>query len=175
MTTHDSLFAPTEGDRWRWQLETMTELARFIKAHGPGKPGALPAVSWQVGIGFHATARLSPYEGGGRDLRAVLAAYAEALGSEVTSVDLGPARGTQYRVKGTIGRERVSDQGAGRIQLLLIADISPEDEQDQADTDTPRCARCDKPIEPALVGGWWHGGIVTDHEAVPAAGQDGAE
>jgi len=121
------MFPTTEGDLWRWQLELMTELATFVRAHGPGKPGALPAVPWDVSTGFHATARLGKFGGPAdspRDRHEVLAAYAAALGTEVTSVDLGPGRGTQYRVRGMIGK---------RVQLLLIADIGPEDEQDQAD------------------------------------------
>ena len=48
MTTPDAkhkLMCPiTEGDLWRWQLETMTELGKFIKKHAPGKPGALRAM-----------------------------------------------------------------------------------------------------------------------------------
>lgn len=122
---YQSMFPINEGDLWRWQLETLTELTRFIKAHAPGKPGALPVVAWQLNTGFQATARLSKYDGPSetpRDLRAVLDAYAEVLGSEVTSADLGPGRGTQYRVKGTIPGQR-------RIELLLIADISADDEQ----------------------------------------------
>ncbi|HEV2640120.1 MAG TPA: hypothetical protein VGX23_33610 [Actinocrinis sp.] len=67
---------------------------------------------------------------------------------------------------------------AGRMALFAYdvtchACIKLMAEQDQADTDAPTCARCGKPIEPALVGGWWHGGIATDHEAVPIAEQDG--
>jgi hypothetical protein len=166
-STYQPMFPTTEGDLWRWQLETMTELAKFVKGHGPGKAGALPAVPWQISTGFHATGRLGAHAGPGdtvRDRKAVLAAYAKALDSEVTSIDLGHDRGTQYRVKGTIGT---------RVELLLIADISPEDEQGQDDTDAPRCARCGEPIEPASPGSWWHGGIVTDHEAVLADEQGG--
>lgn len=119
------MFPTTEGDLWRWQLETVTELAKFIRAHGPGRPGALPVVPWNVSTGFHAVARLSEFDGPGRtrrDRRGVLAAYAAALGSEVSSVDLG--RGdTEYRVTGVIGER-------GRIKITLIATVrADEDEQ----------------------------------------------
>lgn len=119
------MFPTTEGDLWRWQLETMTELKKFIEAHGPGLPGALPVVPWNISTSFHAVARLSMYQadpsGARRDQCSVLEAYATALGSEVTSVDLG--RGdTAYRVRGVIG-------GRGRIMLTLIATVRAEDEQ----------------------------------------------
>lgn len=130
---HTPMFPTTEGDLWRWQLETMTELAKFIRAHGPGLPGALPAVPWQVSTGFHAVARLSQFDGppaAPRDLLDVLDAYAAALGSEVTSVDLG--RGdTEYRVKGSISE---------RVTVTLIATIRADDNTDGAEVPCPDCA-----------------------------------
>ena len=118
-----AMFPTTEGDLWRWQLETLEALTKFIRKHGPGLPGALPAVPWQVSTGFHAFARLSVYDGPDvhtpRDLLGVLDAYAAALGSEVTSADLG--RGdVEYRVKGVIGER-------GRITLTLAAVIRADD------------------------------------------------
>ena len=121
------MFPITEGDLWRWQLETMTELAAFLRKHGPGTKGALPAVRWHVQTGLHAVARLFTSDGlvnARRDRRAVLAAYAEALGSEVTSVDLG--RGdTDYRVAGVLGER-------GRVKVTLIATIRAEDPEQAA-------------------------------------------
>jgi hypothetical protein len=118
-----AMFPTTEGDLWRWQLETLEALTKFIRRHGPGLPGALPAVPWQVSNGFHAVARLCEFDGPPdfpRDRREVLAAYAAALGSEVTSVDLG--RGdTEYRVKGAIGER-------GRVTLTLTATVRAEDD-----------------------------------------------
>lgn len=123
-STYTSMFPTTEGDLWHWQLETMNELTAFVRAHGPGLPGALPVVPWQISAGFHATARLGAYDGPAdgprRDRVAVLEAYAAALGTHVTSVDAGGGY-TQYRVQGTIGR---------RVQLLLIADVREDDDQD---------------------------------------------
>lgn len=120
-TAHTPMFPTTEGDLWRWQLETMTELTAFIRAHGPG---ALAAVPWRVSTGLHAVARLSEFDGPAgsrRDQHDVLDAYAAALGSEVTSVDLG--RGdTQYRVTGVIGEH-------GRVTLTLIAVLRADDDQ----------------------------------------------
>ena len=117
------LFPTTEGDLWRWQLETLAELTKFIKAHGPGRPGALPAVPWHVDDGFSAVARLSPWmhgpDGTPRDVLAVLAAYANALGTEAIVNDLGDGR-TDYWVKGTIGDR-------DRIKLTLNATIYADD------------------------------------------------
>lgn len=117
-----AMFPTTEGDLWRWQLETLEALTKFIRKHGPGLPGALPAVPWSIGTHLHAVARLTPYdflgpEGEQRDRLGVLDAYAAALGSELTSVDLG--RGdVEYRVKGAISE---------RVTITLIATIRADD------------------------------------------------
>jgi hypothetical protein len=117
------MFRTAESDLWRWQLETMTALATFIKAHGPGNPGALVAVPWHISTGFHAVARLTEFDGppnARRDRRAVLSAYAAALGAEIASTGLGNGD-TEYRVTGAIGER-------GRVKLTLIATIRADAE-----------------------------------------------
>jgi hypothetical protein len=119
-----AMFRTTEGDLWRWQLETLNTLTTFIRAHGPGKRGALPAVRWNIDTGFHAVARLSEFDGPGdarRNRRDVLAAYAEAFGSQVTSIDLSNGD-TEYRVQGALGERE-------RIKLTVIAVISADEER----------------------------------------------
>jgi hypothetical protein len=120
----ERLFQLTEGDLWRFQLETLTELTKFIKAHGPGRPGALPAVPWHVDNGFSAVARLSTWmhgpDGSPRNVAAILAAYAVALGTEVIVNDLGDGRFDHW-VKGTIGER-------DRIKLTLNATIDDDDD-----------------------------------------------
>jgi hypothetical protein len=124
----ERLFQLNEGDLWRFQLETMAELAKFIKAHPPGKPCGLPTARWDIDNGFHAVTRLSSYtlgaDGTPVDQRAVLAAYAAALGTEVTSIDLGDGD-TEYRVNGALGER-------GRVKLILIATVRAQDHR--ADT-----------------------------------------
>lgn len=125
------MFPITEGDLWRWQQETLTELARFLKAHGPGRPGALPVVPWRVGT-QDAVAHITRYDvlidasGERRDLREVLDAYAAVLGSEVTATDLGHGD-TRYRVAGALGER-------GRVKLTLIATVRADDVEDEDET-----------------------------------------
>ena len=117
-----------EGDLWRWQLEALADLAAFVRKHGPGRPGALPAVPWHVGTGRRVTADLSgiltePHSGRPRDIPAVLAAYAEHLGVEVERHDVG--RADTLTVRGRIGAVETSAK-LPRTQMLLSARIYRE-------------------------------------------------
>ena len=117
------LFELNEGDLWRLQLEKLAALTKFIKDHGPGRPGALPVVPWQIDTGLSAVARLSTWmtqpDGSPLDVVAVLEAYAKALGTDVikNKADTGEV---DYWVKGTIGER-------GRVKLTLTATVRPDD------------------------------------------------
>lgn len=122
MTDHipaaDRRTSPTsEVERWRRQLETLEAVAGFIKAHAPGEADALPVVPWEISAADGAVARLGSSmcdaDGVPVDLRAVVAAYAAALGSEMASADLGTGM-TGYKVKGAIGDR-------DRVELALFA------------------------------------------------------
>lgn len=127
------LFETTEGDLYRWQRNTLTDLLAFIDAHAPGKRAPLPIVPWQLAaVGCSAFARLTEFapdpSGVRADPREVLAAYAAVLDSTVREIRL---RGkTRYTVTGRIGRPEGTDQRP-RTRLLLEADIWDEDESDR--------------------------------------------
>lgn len=113
-----------EGDLWRWQLEALEDLTRFVRAHAPGTPRALPAVPWRVADSRRAVADvgrlIDPATGTRRDPVAVLSVYAAALGTEVESTDLGDH--TSYRVKALIGRPEGTRQQP-RTTVVLVARV----------------------------------------------------
>lgn len=114
----------TEGDAWRWQLETLEDLTAFVRAHAPGTRKALPTVVWSVagyrGARGDAGCVLDPPTGTYRDPLAVLSAYAAALGAEVRAEQYGDH--TTYRVTGRIG-PRVGTEGQARTALALSARV----------------------------------------------------
>jgi hypothetical protein len=126
------LFETTEGDLYRWQRNTLTDLLAFIDAHAPGERAPLPVIRWSfAGVGHAVVARLTDLDpapsGVRRDPRTVLAAYAAVLGVEVREI---PMTGkTRYTLAGRIGRPEGTRQQP-RTEVYLEADIWDQDEPD---------------------------------------------
>lgn len=88
-------------DAWCWQLQTLEDLAQFVRRHGPASASPLPALNWTVGVTRQAFAELPAHAHA--DPVAVLKAFAAVLGTEVTVRHL-PDR-TVYAVRGRMGRK----------------------------------------------------------------------
>jgi hypothetical protein len=126
----ERLFATTEGDLYRWQRETLTDLLAFLDAHAPGSAELLPAVPWRVNVvGRSVVGDLGPFHtdpsGVRADRRAVIEAYAAALGSEVKTYELTGK--TRHATTGRIGRREGTAQEP-RTTLYIETDIWADDD-----------------------------------------------
>lgn len=124
-----ALFETTEGDLYRSQRETLSDLLAFIDEHAPNTRTPLPVVYWRLGMGHVVSAELGRHDtdpsGIRADRPAVLAAYAEVFGTEVKSQKSEIK--TRYTVKGRIGRREGTAQEP-RTQVVLSTDVWHEDD-----------------------------------------------
>jgi hypothetical protein len=104
-------------DHWVWQLQTLEDLAAFTREHGPRSALPLPVLNWTVGAFRTVSAELASYD---PNALATLAAYAAALGADVTE-RAAPDR-TVYTVKGRLGR-REGTEREPRIGVVIRATV----------------------------------------------------
>lgn len=108
-----------DEDAWVRQYQTLTDLAAFLRAHGPASKAPLPALNWTVGQFCAVSAELPSFEPDAQRL-AVLDAYAVVLG--VTVAGHATADRTLYTVRGRIGRPEGADKQP-RITVTLRATV----------------------------------------------------
>lgn len=127
---HEPMFPTTEGDLWRSQHDTMSDLLAFVDEHAPNKAVPLPVVPWHVGPFRTVSAEVGQYgndpSGARADRPGLIAAYAAALGVEVKTVTL-PGK-VRYHTTGRIGRREGTAQEP-RTTLHISADVWDEDDE----------------------------------------------
>lgn len=130
----DTLFGTTESDLYRWQREAFDDLAKFLDAHAPNTKNPLPALSWLMSTHSSVLAELNRHDtdpsGIRKDPRDVVAAYAAALGVEVTEHRFETSRKTRYVAKGRIGKRIGTDQQP-RTGIVVSADVYDADDVEE--------------------------------------------
>jgi hypothetical protein len=122
----------TDADLWRWQHNALSDLLAFVTEHKPGSAAPLPALPWRLAFGRAVSADLTAHNAGPgvqspEQLRAILAQYADVLGSDVQEVALSGK--TRYKVSGRIG-QREGTARQPRTEMHLSTDIWLDDDPD---------------------------------------------
>jgi hypothetical protein len=113
-------------DVWCWQLQSLEDVAVFVRRHGPKSASPLPALAWTVGTTRQAVAELPSHAHA--DPVAVLKEFAAVLGSEVTVRHLHDR--LVYAVRGRIG---VKEGGTPRTRVAVRAVVFHPFEDEEND------------------------------------------
>lgn len=113
-------------DQWCWQLQSLEDVAVFVRRHGPKSASPLPVVAWTVGVTRQAVAELPSHAH--VDPVAVLKDFAAVLGSEVTVRHLHDR--LVYSVRGRIG---VKEGGQPRTRIAVLATVMHPLEDEEND------------------------------------------
>lgn len=111
---------PVDLDAWLRQMQTLEDLAAFVRAHAPGTSSPLPVLNWVIGSFQSVSAELSSYD---PHALATLQAYARVFGVQVDG-RIETDR-TVYCVRGRLGRP----EGSGpRIRVVIRATVWRDDD-----------------------------------------------
>ena len=127
-------------DDWVWQVQTLEDLAEFVREHGPRTQAPLPVLNWTLGAGRSVSARLTSYDPGALD---TLRAYASVFGVPVT--ERVEADRTVYTVRGRFGPPQV--ERLPRVRAVIQATVWAELD-DRADGNAQHDQRLDERREP---------------------------
>jgi len=117
----------TARELWLSQRDALTDLSTFIAEHGPDTGRPLPLLHWSVGPSSTVHAQIHAFDrehgGGHRDPRAVISAFADALGVAIME---HPAEDAVMLIaRGRIGPPEEDDDD-GRTLVVISARVPPK-------------------------------------------------